>query len=121
MLLAESVKTYAEWTGVGLELLALAVLSLGIVTAMIRGALEFLQRREPPGAYSRLRNNIARVTLLALELLVAADIVATIAVDLSFRRLGLLGLIVLVRTFLSFALEIEIEGRLPWRREKSNE
>lgn len=116
MLLAESVKTYAEWIGVGLELLALAVLSLGILTATIRGAVEFLHRSDPPQAYSRLRNNIARVTLLGLELLVAADIVATVAVDLSFRSLGLLGLIVLVRTFLSFALEVEIEGRWPWRR-----
>jgi uncharacterized membrane protein len=57
-----------------------------------------------------------RSILLALELLVAADIIRTVAVDPSLRNVGVLGLIVLIRTFLSFSLEVEIDGTWPWRR-----
>ena len=54
-----------------------------------------------------------------VELLVAADIIGTVAVTPSFENLAILGLIVLIRTFLSFSLEVEIEGRWPWRRGES--
>ena len=56
------------------------------------------------------------LTALGLELLVAADIIGTVAVTPSFENLGVLAVIVLIRTFLSFSLEVEIEGRWPWQR-----
>jgi uncharacterized membrane protein len=56
-----------------------------------------------------------RTLLLALDLLVAADIILTVALDLSFEALGMLGLLVLIRTFLHFILELEISGRWPWQ------
>ncbi len=65
--------------------------------------------------YEWYRQTLARAILLGLELLVAADIINTVAVDPSFRSVGVLGLIVLVRTFLSFTLELEISGRWPWQ------
>ena len=67
-------------------------------------------------AYARYRANLGRGILLGLELLVAADIVGTVAVTPSFESLGVLAAIVLIRTFLSFSLEVEIEGRWPWQR-----
>ena len=67
-------------------------------------------------AFRRYRANLGRGILLGLELLVAADIIGTVAVTPSFRSLGVLALIVLIRTFLSFSLEVEIEGHWPWRR-----
>jgi uncharacterized membrane protein len=69
-----------------------------------------------PGAFRQYRANLGRAILLGLELLVAADIIGTVAVTPSFENLQILGLIVLIRTFLSFSLEVEIEGRWPWRK-----
>ena len=68
------------------------------------------------GAYARLRSNLGRGILLGLELLVAADIIATITAPITTQSILLLGAVVLIRTFLSFALETEIEGVWPWRR-----
>ena len=67
-------------------------------------------------AYPNYRSNIGRGILLGLELLVGADIIATITAPLTIMSVGLLGGIVLIRTFLSFSLETEIEGRWPWQR-----
>jgi hypothetical protein len=67
-------------------------------------------------AYQRARQGVGRAILLGLEVLIIADIVLTITVDRTFDSAITLGIIVLVRTFLSFSLEIELEGTLPWRR-----
>src|SRR5215210_4669504 len=69
-----------------------------------------------PAAFRLYRANLGRAILLGLELLVAADIIGTVAVTPSFSNLGILAAIVLIRTFLSIALEVEIEGRWPWQR-----
>lgn len=67
-------------------------------------------------AYAAYRRGIGRAVLLGLEFLVAADIIRTVAVAPTFQGVGVLALIVLVRTFLSFALELELEGRWPWQK-----
>jgi uncharacterized membrane protein len=67
--------------------------------------------------YDQYKIRIGRSLLLGLELLVAADIVKTIAIELTFTSLGLLAGLVVVRTFLSWTLVLEIEGRWPWQRE----
>jgi len=66
--------------------------------------------------YHALRQAVGKTILMGLELLVAADIVRTVAIDPTFLTVGVLGLIVLVRTFLSWSLEVEINGIWPWRR-----
>ena len=68
------------------------------------------------GAYRAVRTVFGRSILLALEFLVAADIIRTVAVEPSLENVGVLGLIVLIRTLLSFSLEVEIDGTWPWRR-----
>ena len=75
-------------------------------------------RRRGPGlgAYVRYRHGIGRAILLGLELLVAADIIRTVAIDPTFESLGVLAVIVAIRTFLSFSLQLELEGRWPWQR-----
>ena len=67
-------------------------------------------------AYRSYRKHLGRAILLGLEFLVAADIIGTVAVEPTFTNIGVLAGIVLIRTFLSFALELEIEGRWPWQR-----
>ena len=94
-----------------------------IVTAAVVATLAFvlggLSSGDWQAALRRFRANLGRGILLGLELLVAADIIGTVAVTPSLENLTVLGLIVLIRTFLSFSLEIEIEGKWPWRRETS--
>jgi uncharacterized membrane protein len=65
--------------------------------------------------YRALRQRLGRAILLGLELLVAADIIRTVAVTPTFTSAGVLGIIVVIRTFLSFSLEVELEGRWPWQ------
>jgi uncharacterized membrane protein len=72
-------------------------------------------------SYERYRANLGRGILLGLELLVGADIIATITAPLTLESVGLLGAIVLIRTFLSFSLETEIEGCWPWQRARRKE
>ncbi len=106
--------TVASALARGIELAGIAVMLLGGVIACVlflsrRGAISFDQR------YRDLRANLGRAILLGLEFMVAADIIGTVAIEPSFRSLGVLALIVAVRTFLSFALELEISGRWPWQ------
>jgi uncharacterized membrane protein len=70
----------------------------------------------PVDAYTTARRNVGRSVLLGLEVLVAGDIIRTVAVDPSFTSVGVLAVIVLVRTFLSFTIELEISGRWPWQQ-----
>lgn len=79
-------------------------------------------RNVPAGAenlsvYRLYRQLLGRSILLGLELLVAADIIRTVAVTPTFESVGVLAIIVLIRTFLSFSLELEITGRWPWQKE----
>lgn len=91
-----------------------------VIGALVTGAKYFahLLRRPPQRAlaYGALRRGLGRAILVGLELLVAADIIRTVAIEPTLQSVGVLGLIVLVRTFLSWSLEVEINGRWPWQR-----
>jgi uncharacterized membrane protein len=100
----------------GFEVLGVAALVIGLVLALIRSASTVRKTHSLDEGYVTLRNDFGRTVLLALELLVAADLIRTVAVDPTIQNVTVLGLIVLIRTFLSFSLEVEIEGVWPWRR-----
>lgn len=99
-----------------LELFGVAVLLGGVVVATLIYIREIWRDRAWREGYERYRSNLGRGILLGLELLVGADIIATITAPLTLQSVALLALIVLIRTFLSFALETEIEGCWPWQR-----
>jgi uncharacterized membrane protein len=108
-----------EWADLVAHLIELAgvgVIALGAVVSAVAGLVQLLGRRAWPQVYTDLRANLGRFILLGLELLVGADIISTITAPLTFQSVGLLAAIVAIRTFLSFSLETEIEGRWPWRR-----
>jgi uncharacterized membrane protein len=107
---------YLHLTARGIEAVGIAVIVLGAVAATAYFAWQAAVRGEPAAAYHQYRANLGRGILLGLEFLVAADIIGTVAVDPTLQNLAVLAGIVVIRTFLSFALEIEIEGRWPWRR-----
>lgn len=99
-----------------IELVGVAVICIGIAAAT--GLFCFVCIKEGPRKehFENYRANLGRGILLGLELLVAADIIFTITAPLTFESVSLLGLVILIRTFLSFSLETEIEGVFPWQR-----
>ena len=100
----------------GFELVAAAVLVLGLILALVVSARRYLQSRDGSAGYRVLRQTFGGVILLGLEILVAGDLIRTVAVSPTLDNVAVLGLIVLIRTFLSFSLEIEIDGVPPWRK-----
>jgi uncharacterized membrane protein len=99
----------------GFEIGGVVILVVGSLAALVHAAVSY-RRVGWAEAYELARRNVGRAILLGLEFLIIADIVLTITVDPTLDSALALGLIVLVRTFLSFSLEIELEGALPWRR-----
>jgi uncharacterized membrane protein len=99
----------------GFEIGGVIILVVGSLAAVLHAAWSgrTLGGKE---AYESARRNVGRAILLGLEFLIIADIVLTITVDPTLESALALGLIVLVRTFLSFSLEVELEGTLPWRK-----
>jgi uncharacterized membrane protein len=99
----------------GFEIVGVAILVIGSIAALGGYILAFARGRRGD-EFERVRRGIGRAILLGLEVLIIADIILTITVDATVESALTLGLVVLVRTFLSFSLEIELEGALPWRR-----
>jgi uncharacterized membrane protein len=99
----------------GFEVAGVVILSVGSLAALTNAAIASL-RGDRRVAYAGARQNVGRAVLLGLEILIIADIVQTITIDPTAESALVLGIIVLVRTFLSFSLEIELEGVAPWRR-----
>ncbi|HKN79904.1 MAG TPA: DUF1622 domain-containing protein [Actinomycetota bacterium] len=102
----------------GFEVAGVGVLVVGSVLAFVRFVIELFGRPFEE-AYEGVRQGVGRAILLGLEVLIIADIVRTITIDPTLESAFALGVIVLVRTFLSFSLEIELEGVVPWRRGSS--
>jgi uncharacterized membrane protein len=91
------------------------VVVVGLLLATGAFALAQRDREQRPLAYRVYRQQVGKAILLGLEFLVAADIIRTVAVEPTFRGVGVLAIVVAVRTFLSFALDVELDGRWPWQ------
>jgi uncharacterized membrane protein len=102
------------------EVAGVAVLSIGAVAGFVAYAIA-LTRGNGRTAFRSLRENLGRAIILGLEILIIADIIRTVTIDQTIQSALSLGLVVLVRTFLSFSLEIELEGIVPWRRRAAEE
>ncbi|PTT66259.1 DUF1622 domain-containing protein [Arthrobacter sp. HMWF013] len=114
----EAVGKYMDFAGV-------AVMVIGAIVSIPMAVRGYQPRKLPAGAekltvYRAYRQLLGRSILLGLELLVAADIIRTVAVTPTFESVGVLAIIVLIRTFLSFSLELEITGRWPWQKESDS-
>lgn len=97
------------------EIAGVFILAVGSLWA-IASTVPVLRRGDVPAAYQRARQQMGHAILLGLEVLIIADIVRTITVEPTIESAAILAAIVLVRTFLSFSLEIELEGIVPWQR-----
>jgi uncharacterized membrane protein len=110
-----------HWISLLIEGAGILVIVAGAAFAAATALARLAQGGNGREAYHLVRVNLARSILLGLELLVAADIIGTVAVEPTIENLSVLGLIVLIRTFLSISLEVEIDGRWPWRKAERKE
>jgi uncharacterized membrane protein len=100
--------------GRALDAVGVLAIVIGVAVATLAAVRALLRERDGT-VYDTYRQRLGRSILLGLELLVAADIIETVAGDPTFESVGILGLIVLIRTFLSYTLEVELTGRWPWQ------
>ncbi|MFW5697015.1 MAG: DUF1622 domain-containing protein [Fimbriimonadaceae bacterium] len=114
--MAEQFRHYAEWAAVGIEAVGIFVIAVVALYALGAAGYEAISHHE--NVFKRLRQRLGRGILLGLEFLVAADIIHTVAVELNFQTVGVLALVVLIRTFLSFTLEVELTGKWPWQQKQ---
>ena len=108
-----------EDIGKGVDLAGITIILVGVLAS----SMQFLRRLRTDGgsAYGLYRVGLGRAILLGLEFLIAGDIILTVATSPTFQSVGVLGSIVLIRTFLSLALNLEVEGRLPWQKGRKAE
>jgi uncharacterized membrane protein len=102
-----------EGSALLIEILAVAVIVIAVVFGTARYLLHLNRRK--PDAYEAYKTHLVKALLLGLEFLVAADIVRTVALDATLTNVAILGALVVVRTFLSWSLVVEMEGRWPWQ------
>jgi uncharacterized membrane protein len=108
-----SFEELAEGVGKAVDAAGIVAIVVGALIATVAFAAA-LRSSPVAEAYRSYRRGLGRAILLGLELLVAADIIRTVAIEPTFESVGVLAVIVLIRTFLSFTLEVEISGRWPW-------
>jgi uncharacterized membrane protein len=111
--MVELFRRCTDYGTAGVEAMAVAL----ILGAYFYASVRFLLHtgRHAPNAYQRYKVSLGRSLSLALEFLVAADVIRTVGVTLSFRNIGILGAIIVIRTALSWSLVVEMEGRWPWQ------
>ena len=98
------------------ELVGLTIIAVGAFGTLLLFLSRMVRRQDAGVSVAKFRSSLGRAILLGLEFLVAADIINTVAVEQTLRSVAVLAGIVAIRTFLSFSLELEIEGRWPWQR-----
>jgi uncharacterized membrane protein len=116
--LNSAIDTLVTGTIIGLELAALAVIAGGFVWSVVRQIVLYF-RHVTEERYASFRRELGRSTLIALELLVAADILRSLVLEPSLPNIAVLGALVAIRTFLSFSIDVELDGCWPWERAKN--
>ena len=109
----DAIRSVIEMGALGIESLAVAV----ILIATAHGTISFIlhMRQQVPDAYEQYKVRLGKALLLGLELLVAADIIRTVALEPTLPHVIILAVLVVVRTFLSWSLVVEMEGHWPWK------
>ncbi|MGW7682240.1 DUF1622 domain-containing protein [Kribbella sp. NPDC054772] len=101
-----------------IESVGVAIMAVGLAVVLLRYVYDVI--RKGAGSYQQVRVNLGRVILLGLEILIVGDIIRTVIVATTLENVVVLGLIVVIRTVLSFALEVEISGAWPWQQHRTD-
>ncbi len=108
----------AAWCAIVIETLGIGIITWIALYGLFRAVIRMLKKEDKSEIFQELRHSLGGGILLGLEFLIAADIIHTVAVEATFESVGVLAMIVLIRTFLSFTLEVELTGRWPWQSKK---
>jgi uncharacterized membrane protein len=112
----ENIRGVIEWAALAIEVTGATIIIAGVIrVAILRGTVRYLFQLGKPGAYESYKHQMGKSLLLGLEFLVAGDVVRTVALDPTLTNVSVLGLLVVIRTFLSWSLTVEMERRWPWQ------
>ena len=114
--IGNEILVWIEYAALLIELLAVMIIIVATVVALARYLFSYATQRTADNLYQQHKVSLGKAQLLGLEFLVAADIIRTVALEATLESVIVLGLLVLIRTFLSWALVVEIEGHWPWRQ-----
>ena len=118
----EPIVRFIEWISILIELVAVSWILVGVSSSTVRYFYRVIKKTPPMLVrYTEYRHSLARTLMLGLELLVAADVVRTVALEPTLQSVSVLGLLVLIRIILGWSLVVEIEGRWPWQPERTPE
>ncbi len=115
----QDIKLYIDYCARGVEIMGIIILVMGTLLALSKFA--FNKQNQNQRSYKILREELGKAILLGLEILVAGDIISTVVTEPTLERVLILAVIVLIRTFLSLSIQVEIEGKFPWLKQKENE
>ncbi|KPP98039.1 DUF1622 domain-containing protein [Marinobacter sp. HL-58] len=113
--MSDLIEPIAAWCAVIIETIGIATITFFALYALYNAVARLLKKEEKEAVFQELRQSLGRGILLGLEFLIASDIIYTVAVELTFETIGVLAIVVLIRTFLSFTLEVEMYGKWPWQ------
>ncbi|HPE75224.1 MAG TPA: DUF1622 domain-containing protein [Draconibacterium sp.] len=113
----ESVRIYIDYVAKTVEVIGVLTILFGILYSFLKYL--FLIGKSPNFGFIELRQYLGKSILLGLEILIAADIMATIVTEPTLQSVSILGLIIIIRTFLSLSLQVELEGKFPWQKKKN--
>lgn len=111
----ELVEPLARWSAALIEVVGILLIVGMTLFALFQGLLQRWRGTDPEAVFRDTRLRLGRGILLGLEFLVAADIIHTVALELTYASVGVLAIVVLIRTFLSFTLDVELTGHWPWQ------
>ena len=117
----ETILEWVELAALAIEVVAVAIIIGAIFYSLGQFLFRSILQPEQGDHYQELKVRLGKALLLGLEILVAADIIRTVALEATLQSVMVLGLLVLIRTFLSWALVVEIEGRWPWQRKQDDQ
>ena len=117
----ETILEWIELAALAIELIAVAIIIGAIFYSLGQFLFSSILQPEQGDHYQQLKVRLGKALLLGLEILVAADIIRTVALEATLQSVMVLGLLVLIRTFLSWALVVEIEGRWPWQQKMDDQ
>lgn len=110
----ETIKIYIDHIADIVEAIGVATIFAGILWSFY--AFFFSKKKEVKSSYVKLRQSLGKAILLGLEILIAADIMATVVTDPTIMSVSVLAIIVFIRTIMSLSLEVELEGKFPWQK-----
>lgn len=116
--LHQSIESFGEYSNAILEAVGVGIIIVVSLYALGYALLQAIKKRDGNTVFHETRFRLIRGILLGLDFLVAADIIRTVVVELSYESVGVLAIIVIIRIILSFSLEVEVTGLWPWQKNK---